>query len=98
MPVSWMKHNDRLILYSDYRGLKSEDKMLENLKEDTFISKTFMNELTEVGKRQKGKTLKSAILGVTGFKKVFVNAYSRVTGEAVRAFDTEEAALNYLTS
>lgn len=116
MPINWIKHNGRLIMHADYRGLKSEDLMMGNLKEednayenakfkilslndyrDTYISKKFMEAITDVGKKHKGKTIKGAVLGITGFKKIFLNTYSKIVGENLRAFDKEEDALEYLT-
>jgi len=44
----------------------------------------------------KVKTEKGAVLGVTGIKKVLLNAYNMVAGEKLRAFDSEEEAKEYL--
>ncbi|MBN1181329.1 MAG: hypothetical protein JXB49_03510 [Bacteroidales bacterium] len=41
MPVSWIDYKGRKILYADYRGLKTEDAMLQNLRtEADFYAKS----------------------------------------------------------
>lgn len=37
MPVQWIDYKGFQILYSDYRGLKTEEQMLENLKKEAEI-------------------------------------------------------------
>ncbi|MBN2612485.1 MAG: hypothetical protein JXB00_13085 [Bacteroidales bacterium] len=115
MPVSWIDYKGHRILYSDYRGLKSEDLMLKNLEKeaefykncqfkvlslndyrDTFVSKSFMNKVTELGKETKDRTLKAAVLGISGVKGILLNGYATLTGQPVRAFDDEIAAKEYL--
>ncbi|PIB36648.1 hypothetical protein BFP72_15185 [Reichenbachiella sp. 5M10] len=45
------------------------------------------------------KTTKSAALGITGIKKILLNGYNAVSGEAkMKPFDNKEAALAYLLS
>jgi hypothetical protein len=40
MPVQWIEYKGKKILYADYRGLKSEDLMLQNLKAEGEIYKS----------------------------------------------------------
>ena len=41
MPVTWIDYKGRKILYADYRGLRNEEAMLQNLKiEADFYAKT----------------------------------------------------------
>ena len=63
---------------------------------DTFVSKSFMGKVTELGKATKDKTLKAAVLGITGLKGILLNGYASITGQAVRAFDDEISAKEYL--
>lgn len=115
MPVQWINYKGTQILYADYRGLKTDEKMLENLKiesefydktdskilslndyRDAVISKSFMERITEVGKKNKGKNLRSAVLGMTGLKGILFNGYAKLTGEQMRCFDDETSAKEYL--
>jgi hypothetical protein len=115
MPVEWINYKGCQILYCDYRNMKNDDELLENLKKeaeiyektqskilclndyrDAVLSKVFMDKITEVGKLNKGKTLKAAILGITGLKKILLIGYSKITGEAIKPFDDEISAKEYL--
>ena len=78
------KTNGKILSLNDYR--------------DTYISKEFMNKVTEAGKKFKGIHEKSAILGITGIKKILLNSYSVLTGDPTRSFDEEEKAKEYLAS
>jgi len=87
-------------------NLKEELKFYENATEllclndyrDTYISKTFMNKVSEAGKKYKHVHTRSAILGITGLKKIFLNSYAAITGDALRSFDDETKAKEYLVS
>jgi hypothetical protein len=115
MPVQWIDYKGHQVLYADYRGLVSEEKMMENLKteaefyqkistkvlslndyRDTYVSNTFINKVTELGKINKDKNLRSAILGITGMKKLLLNTFSTISGMPVRSFDNEIEAKEYL--
>jgi hypothetical protein len=115
MPVQWIEYKGKKILFADYRGLKSEDLMLQNLKEegefykssnskilslsdfrDTYISKEFMDKVKQLGKEHKEKTAKSAVLGITGIKNIFINVYTAFTGESLKCFNDEISAKEYL--
>lgn len=68
--------------------------------ENTVISTAFMVEAkklgTEVGLVKMGK---SALLGVTGLKKIMLKSYNTITGQKDnRMFETEEEAKEWLVS
>jgi hypothetical protein len=115
MPIQWIDYKGHKILYADYRGLISEEKMLQNLEtegefyktitskilslndyRDTFVSNNFINKVTALGKINKDKNLRSAILGITGMKKILLNTFSTISGMPVRSFDDETEAKEYL--
>lgn len=70
--------------------------------DDTFTTKEVMDylkcdEAVRIMKNQK----KSALVGITGIKKVFLNIFSKLSSNLdvkVRAFDTEDDAKAWLTS
>lgn len=66
--------------------------------ENTTIDNDLMNEINKWGAKQKSKIDKTAVLGVTGLKKLLLNAYSSVTGINVRAFNTMQEAKSYLVN
>jgi hypothetical protein len=43
-------------------------------------------------------TLKSAVVGITGIKQVFLNAFNALSGVKVRAFTSEAEAKDFLVS
>ena len=59
----------------------------------------YMSQLKELGNTVFKKHMKcSAVLGITGLKKILFNGYSRATGASnVAAFNTREEALEWLT-
>ena len=57
----------------------------------------WMEESKKYGKRMGPKTIKSAIVGVTGLKKVLLMGYNAVVGGRVKPYGSKEAALDYLT-
>ena len=77
--------NDKIYLLLDVRG--------------TFTDPEVMDKLKHYGKTVfRGKSEKRAILGVSGIKKILLQAYSTVTGTKVALFDSEEDAKDYLAS
>lgn len=52
----------------------------------------------ESGKRTEHLTIKRAAVGITGAKKVLINAFNAFTGNNAKAFDTVEAAKDWLVS
>jgi hypothetical protein len=61
-----------------------------------FAVPEFMDKVKEAGKKTKHLTSKSAVVGVTGTKKLLLNAYNTFTGANMRAFDDEESAKEWL--
>jgi len=62
-----------------------------------FGSSEFMMEASKLAKDHLDKrTLKTAILGIIGIKKILLNAYNKVVNNKIEAFDTKEEALEYL--
>lgn len=60
-------------------------------------SKEWMDESKKYGKELARRTIKSAVLGVTGIKKVLLMGYNSVVAKGMmKPFDTEKAALDYL--
>ncbi len=78
--------------------LKSSNKVLYlgNF-EDTVIDKDFMKKANELGKKTEPLNERSALVGVTGMKALLLNTYNMLTGGKIKAFKTEEEALEYLT-
>jgi hypothetical protein len=61
-----------------------------------FAVPEFMNKVKEAGKKTKHLTLKSAVVGITGAKKLLLNTYITFTGADMKAFDDEESAKEWL--
>jgi hypothetical protein len=56
----------------------------------------FMDKVKEAGKKTKHLTIKSAVVGVTGAKKLLLGAYNAFTGANLKTFDDEESAKEWL--
>ena len=65
---------------------------------DTPATRKFTSYIRELGKETKHIPVKAAIVGITGAKKVLLSGYNRLLGGAMRPFDDEETAKNYLTT
>jgi len=63
---------------------------------DAAGSQEWMDESKKYGKEMGKQTIKSAILGVTGVKKVLLMGYNAVVGGRLKPFSTKDAALEYL--
>ncbi len=62
------------------------------------ISKRIIDESVELGKEVfSKKTERSAVLGITGLKKVFLKMYCQFSSDAVYPFNTIDEAMSYLT-
>ncbi|GAB4250574.1 MAG: hypothetical protein Tsb0034_29750 [Ekhidna sp.] len=64
---------------------------------DTPATRKFTAYIRELGKETKHIQVKAAIVGITGAKKVLLSGYNRLLGGAMRPFDDEETAKEYLT-
>ena len=65
---------------------------------DTPATRKFTAYIRELGKETKHIPVKAAIVGITGAKKVLLTGYNRLLGGAMRPFDDEETAKEYLVS
>ena len=65
---------------------------------DTPATRKFTAYIREMGKQTKDIPVKGAIVGITGAKKVLLSGYNRLLGGAMRPFDDEETAKEYLVS
>ena len=116
MPVRWVEHQGKKILYADYRGLKpdqidalareTDDKLvasalkvlfLANIEGTVVTTETMLNVKRSAGSILRDKVEKIAVVGVTGVKKVFFDAFVRALGkDNARSFKSEREALEWL--
>ena len=118
MPVSYITHNGRKILYVNFKDMKTKDKVMDNIEEmkkfyveatediyllldvrGTYNDPEVMDRLKTYGKQYfNGKSVKRAVLGVSGVKKILLKGYAMFTKTEVQPFDSEEDAKDYLAS
>lgn len=99
-PNSNKQHSlEQLTRYSnEVRKLKEPVLALSNVTH-LVESVEFMRRSKELGPLFKEKAIKSAIYGgINGLKRLFLNGYNRATGDKMRAFETKEEALDWLTN
>ncbi|MEP1033842.1 hypothetical protein [Ekhidna sp.] len=65
---------------------------------NTPATRKFTAYIRELGKETKDVPVKGAVVGITGAKKVLLSGYNRLLGGAMRPFDDEEVAKEYLVS
>ncbi len=65
---------------------------------NTYLSVNIVNAMKNAAANAKPKTIKMAVLGVTGLKKVLLNAVNSFSKMDNRAFDTKEQACEWLIS
>jgi hypothetical protein len=71
------------LLYNDFEG--------------SVIGSAFMRRVKQVGRNNRRLIGRSALIGISGLKIIFFNAYLRATGERqTRAFRTRAEALDFL--
>ena len=63
---------------------------------DTYIGSTLLKPMDEASARTKTHVHKTAVLGVTGFKRKLADMLTAITGQPLKYFDDEEAAKNWL--
>jgi hypothetical protein len=73
----------QLLQLVDFRDTIGSEKVMQELK-----SKEALEAMKKVSK--------TAVIGITGIKKILLNAYNKLTGKNIRAFDSLEAAKEYL--
>ena len=116
MPVEWIDHKGKRILYADYRGLKPEQVdslaretdaklaaspvkvlFLSNIEGAIVTTETMLNVKRSAASMLREKVEKIAVVGVTGVKKVFFDAFVKALGKTnARSFRTEKEALDWL--
>lgn len=80
------------------KPITSKVPVLANIQE-TVLSTKFMDKLKQLAKEVYiEKVGNTAIVGVTGVKKVLLSSYNYLLGQDMKAFDTEEAALEWLAN
>lgn len=78
-------HSDRMLVLADFNG--------------TFASPEFMSEMKRLTEEVfKDKSEKVAAIGITGIKKILLNAMLPLYDRNIKVFDTREEALNYLVN
>ena len=65
---------------------------------DTPATRKFTTYIRQLGRDTKDIPVKAAIVGITGAKKVLLAGYNRLLGGAMRPFEDEESAKEYLAS
>lgn len=65
---------------------------------ETPATRKFTAYIREMGKETKDVPVKGAVVGITGAKKVLLSGYNRLLGGAMRPFDDEETAKEYLVN
>jgi hypothetical protein len=65
---------------------------------DAYIQSDFMDRAKAIGKELEDLTDKSAILGITGAKKLLLMAYNKVSKGGLKPFDDETSAKDYLVN
>ena len=69
--------------------------VLSNFK-DTQVGADLMSDLNKASERTKDNVHKTAVLGVTGFKRTLGDMLSKLTGQSLKYFEYEEEAKNWL--
>jgi hypothetical protein len=64
----------------------------------SYGSKENLDELKALTKKGSPYIVKSAIVGVVGIKRILLDAVTAFVGRPIKAFDTRDAALDWLAS
>jgi hypothetical protein len=84
-------------LAEECRKASGKVLILDNF-EGTYASEEFIKKSDKLAKEVfNDKREKAAIIGIKGFKKIFLNSYNAIAGNELKLFDTKEEALDYLT-
>lgn len=81
----YLKTTGLLITLNDFTGAYGSSEYMKKANE--YAKEVFNN-----------KTAKNAAIGVTGIKKILLQAYNVVVKDKLQTFETKEEALNYLTT
>jgi len=63
---------------------------------DTSISRDLLDVMTASSNKTKKFVRKTAVLGITGTKRMFANLLVSATGQSIKMFEDEEEAKNWL--
>ena len=94
---------DEMIKYIDYNtefytNLDGTDLLTLVDFTDAFGSKTNVEALKKSGSKNKHKMKKTAVLGITGVKKIFLNVINSLINLGAKSFKNEEDALEWLVA
>jgi hypothetical protein len=62
-----------------------------------YFNTEIFNAFTKYAKDNDPYVKASAVIGMNGMMQIFYNGFSKISGREVKAFNTEEDAINYLT-
>ena len=65
---------------------------------NTVVNKNVMKAYKTITRRTAGNLSRTAVIGVVGIQRVFVSTIARLFKLEIRAFDSKEEALKWLTS
>jgi hypothetical protein len=98
---SCKNQNETIAMLEDaarmFRSSNGKILSLDNY-ENGYASSEFMNRAKELSCDFSPKRARGAALGVTGIKKLLLNAYNIFATDKIVPFDTRESALEYLVS
>jgi hypothetical protein len=83
--MDYKSAENQILLITDFRNTYGTNKVMDALK-------------TPEAMEGMKKVKKTAVIGITGVKKILLNAYNRFTSKNVYAFNTMEEAQEYLVS
>jgi hypothetical protein len=95
--------NENELMELLYQAIEIEKKSAEKFLllinvENTYMTQKYMDEVKRSGKEYRNeKALKTALVGITGLKKILYQGYIAFTGNTkTKPFDNEEAAKDWL--
>lgn len=114
MGASVIEYKGKKIIYADYRGLTDKEEMIKVLDQglalhkanpdsigvitnftDTYLSQDFVEKIKQDTKGISGKI---ALIGITGVKKILINAINKVVQANTKIHDDEISAKEWLIS
>lgn len=78
-------------------GLPENSALVLSNFSNTEITANLMPVLNELSSKTKAHVLKTAVLGITGVKRTLGDLLSRITGQQLMYFNTEQEAKEWLT-
>jgi hypothetical protein len=86
------------VLTEDILSMGKEDILLLLDLQGSYANKEIVNEFINAGKLTGPSVKKTAVLGITGVKKVLLNVVNKFTDVGANPFTTEEEAKEWLIS